>query len=165
MIIRFTKATRFFCVCVLLLITGLISIGTKIISVSAPYAAQPEALPVVVYRGAGESAPTAVSLRELAADLAWLSENGYSVLSEQDLVASLRRETPLPSRPILMLFDDTAGDFAASVLPLLEEHGFPWFSLSKSTLLTQELRTAGYAVTRLERSGGFTLAEQIAAAP
>ena len=161
MVIRFTRATRFFCVCIMLAVTALISIGTRTISVSAPYSARGETLPVVIYRGVGGSLPTALSLRELQSDLAYLAKEGYTALSEQDLVAALRRESPLPEAPVLLLFDDGADAFAGTVLPLLEQRGLPWFSMSKSALLTQELRTAGHPVTRLERIAGFTLEEQL----
>ena len=161
MVIRFNKATRFVCVCALLLVTALISIGTKSISVSAPYMLQGQPLPVVVYRGVGGEAATALSLRELRDDLAWLGEKGYSALSEPELVAALRRESPLPGAPVLLLFDDAAPDFTRLIKPVLDECGVSWFPMGKSGLLTQELRAAGHPVTRLERSAGFTLEEQM----
>ena len=161
MVIRFTRATRFFCVCALLLLTALISIGTRSVSVSTPYTFRGRAMPVVIYRSLNGGKPTSLTPDELKADIAWLAENGYTALSEQELVAALRREAPLPERPVLLLFDDGARSFAANVQPLLKEAGLPWFPLSKSGLLSGELRAAGYPVTRLERVSGFTIAEQI----
>ena len=163
MVIRFTRATRFFCVCALLLLTALISIGTRSITVSTPYAFRGRAMPVVIYRGLNGGKPTSLTLEALGEDLAWLAENGYTALSERELVAALRRKAPLPASPVLLLFDDSAKSFAAEVLPMLKEAGLPWFSLSKSVLLANELRAAGYPVTRLERVGGFTIEEQMGA--
>ena len=161
MVIRFTKATRFFCVCVMLLLTALISIGTRSISVSAPYTARHSPLPVVVYRGVEDGGPTSLSLRELKADLDYLTASGFTVLSEQELVAALRRESMLASRPVLLLFDDRSENFARQIQPLLDERELPWFPLEKSAILTRELRAAGHPITRLERSGAFTLEEQL----
>jgi len=161
LIIRFTRATRFFCVCALLLLTALISIGTRSVSVSTPYTFRGRPLPVVVYRGLDGGKPTGLTLEELGEDLGWLIENGYDALSEQELVAALRREAPLPESPVLLLFDDQAKDFAAHVLPMLKDAGLPWFPLSKSGLLSNELRAAGYPVTRIERVSGFAIGEQI----
>jgi len=161
MVIRFTRATRFFCVCALLLLTALVSIGTRSVSVSTPYAFRGRPLPVVVYRNLNDGRPAGLTLKELEQDLAWLAENGYAALSEQDLVAALRREAPLPASPVLLLFDDAAKSFETDVLPILNAAGLPWFPLSKSGLLSDELRAAGYPVTRLERVGGFTIEEQI----
>jgi len=161
MVIRFTRATRFFCVCALLLLTALISIGTKSITVSTPYTFRGRPMPVVIYRDLDGSKPTGLALEALREDLAWLAQAGYTALSERDLMAALRREAPLPESPVLLLFDDGAKSFSAGVLPMLKEAGLPWFPLSKSALLSSELRAAGYPVTRLERVGGFTLEEQI----
>ena len=165
MVIRLTKATRFFCICALLLVTALISIGTRSISVSAPYnfRSQPlpmgnQLLPIVIYR---VDTPTCPSLHEMKEDLAGLQGGDYTALSERELVASLRRESALPARPVLLLFDDAAPAFAEQLRPLLEESGLPWLPLSKAGLLTQELRAAGYAVARVERAAGFTLEEQL----
>lgn len=161
MVIRFTKATRFLCVCALLLLTALISIGTKSISVSIPYAFR-DPLPVVLYRYVGSEHPVNPSAKELQSDLAYLKENGYTALSEQELVAALRLERPLPANPVLLLFDDSAKSFSAEMLPLLQAADLPWLPLSKSSLLSSELQSAGYPVTHIERVSGFSLEEQLA---
>jgi len=159
MVIRFTKATRFLLICILLLVTALISIGTKSMSVSAPYSA-PTALPLVVYRAIGTEAPTALSLQELQADLDFLQEH-FNALSEQDIVYTLRREKALTTSPVLLVFDDSSRSFAETIQPLLESQGIPWFSAAKTTALVNELRAAGFPVTQLERSGGVALREQM----
>jgi len=161
MVIRFTRATRFLLVCALLLLTALVSIGTKSVTVSTPYSFRGKAMPVVIYRSLDDGRPASLTLDDLEADVTWLAEEGYEALSERELVAALRREAPLPERPVLLLFDDRAKSFRAAVLPILKEAGLPWFPTSKSALLANELRAAGYPVTRIERVGGFTVGEQI----
>jgi len=161
LVIRFTRATRFFCACALLLLMALISIGTKSVSVSTPYTFRGRPLPVVIYRGLEDGRPTGLTLEELGKDIAWLAQEGYTALSEPELVAALRRKAPLPEAPVLLLFDDAAKSFAAGALPMLREAGLPWFPLSKSVALANELRAAGYPVTRIERVGGFTMEAQI----
>jgi len=163
MVIRFTKATRFLCICALLLLTALIGIGTRSVTVSTPYTFRGRAISVVIYRSLDDGRPTGLTPEDLKADLAWLTENGYGALSEQELVAALRREFPLPARPVLLLFDDQAKTFAAHVLPILKDAGVPWFPMGKYALLSGELRAAGYPVTRVERVGGFTVGEQVEA--
>ena len=160
MVIRFTKATRFLLICALLLVTALISIGTRSISVSAPYAAQGEPLPVVVYAGAGTALPTGIGPRELREDLEFLRPR-YHALSEQDIVAALRRERALPAAPVVLVFDEGANGFAGALRPLLEEAGVPWFCATKTTALMRELRAAGFPVTRLERTAGLSLEEML----
>ncbi|MCL2495376.1 MAG: hypothetical protein FWE98_06955 [Oscillospiraceae bacterium] len=161
MVIRFSRAARFFCACALLLLTALISIGTRSVSVSTPYDFRGRALPVVIYRNLNDGGPASLTLEDLRADIAWLAEQGYEALSERDLVAALRREFPLPAAPVLLLFEDGAERFEADVLPILREAGLNWFSVGKSALLANELRAAGYPVTRIERVAGFTVGEQV----
>jgi len=145
----------------MLLITALISIGTRSMSVSAPYQTRHSPLPVVVFRAVENGCPTAPGLRDLQQDLDYLRENGYTVLSEQALVAALRRERPLEDRAVLLLFNDGAPNFEQQVQPLLDERELPWIPLEKSPVLTRELRAAGVPITRLERSGAFALQEQM----
>jgi len=159
MVIRFTRATRFLLICILLLITALISIGTKSMSVSAPYAA-PIALPVIVYRGIENGEPAALRLQELQHDLDFIQER-FNALSEQDVVCTLRREKALTRTPVLLIFDDTAENFANEILPLLDENEIPWFSAAKRATLVNELRSAGFPVAQLERTGGVALRDQI----
>ncbi|MCL2301239.1 MAG: hypothetical protein FWC27_13945 [Firmicutes bacterium] len=161
MVIRFTRAARFFCACALLLLTALVSVGTRSVSVSTPYTFRGRPLPVVIYRNISGGRPTDISFEEFKKDLAWLAENGYTALSESELVAALRREAPLPESPVLLLFDEGAKSFRTEALPVLKEAGLAWFPLSKSGLLSNELRAAGYPVMRVERVSGFTMGEQM----
>ena len=154
MVIRLTKATKFFCLCALLLVSVLISIGTRSITVSTPYAPNSEALPVLIYR-------TAAAANELASDMAYLSRNGYTVISETELTAALRRQSPLPARPVLLVFDEGMVGFSEQIAPSLKAKSLPWFGLSKLGALSNELRTAGYPVTRLERIAGVAMEQYI----
>ena len=159
MVIRFTKITKFLLVCALLLVTALISIGTRSMSVSAPYAA-PAALPLVIYRDIGGDAPTSLDLQGFRADLDYLREH-FTALSEQEIVYTLRQKKALTRSPVLLIFDDTTEIFTAHILPLLEERELPWFSASKAKTLVDELRVAGFPVKQFERTGGISLEEQL----
>ncbi|MDR3313889.1 MAG: hypothetical protein LBS96_05460 [Oscillospiraceae bacterium] len=136
----------------------LISLGTRSITVSTPYAGERTPLPLLLYRSLGEG-ENALRRNDVRRDLAYLLQNGYTAVSEQELLAALRREAPLPAQPVVLLFDDANPAFAAEVLPVLQEAELPWFPLRKATALSQELRTAGYPVTRLERMAGIAMEE------
>ncbi|MCL2531845.1 MAG: hypothetical protein FWE40_06790 [Oscillospiraceae bacterium] len=161
MIIRLTKATRFLLICALLLVTALISIGTRSVTVSAPYTPRAQAMPVIVYRAVGEDSPNAVPLRQLKDDLDYLLQQDFIVLGEPELVAALRRQATLPGRAVLLLVDNTCERFDRDILPLLEERELPWIPMEKSGVLTQELRAAGHSVARVERTPTMTLEEQL----
>ncbi|MCL2446306.1 MAG: hypothetical protein FWD06_06025 [Oscillospiraceae bacterium] len=161
MIIRLTKATRFLIICALLLVTALIGIGTRSVTVSAPYTPRAQAMPVIVYRAMERDSPAAISLQQLEDDLDFLLDNDFVVLGEPDLVAALRRQATLPGHAVLLLFDDTCRKFTRRVLPLLEERELPWIPAEKSGLLTRELRAAGHSVARYERTPTLTLQQQL----
>ncbi|MCL2195443.1 MAG: hypothetical protein FWB76_05770 [Oscillospiraceae bacterium] len=161
MIIRLTKATRFLIICALLLVTALIGIGTRSVTVSAPYTSRSQAMPVIVYRAVDGESPAAVPLRQLEDDLDFLLHAGYSALGEPELVAALRRQATLPGHAVLLLFDNTCERFARDVLPLLEERELAWIPVEKSGVLTRELRAAGHSVARYERTPTLTLEEQL----
>lgn len=158
MVIRLTKATQFFCLCALLLVSVLISVSTRSITVSTPYAGERTALPLLVYSNLDEGG-AALDQNDLRRDFAYLLQNGYTVVSEQELMAALRREAPLPEHPVVLLFDEDSAAFALQALPVLEETAFPWLPLSKAVTLSKELRTAGYPVTRMERMAGIEMSD------
>ena len=161
MIIRLTKATRFLIICALLLVTALVGVGTRSVTVSAPYTPRAQALPVIVFRAVDSETPAAVPLRQLKDDLDFLLDSGLEALGEPDLVAALRRQATLPGHAVLLLFDNTSEQFARDILPMLEERELAWIPMEKSGVLTRELRAAGHSVTRVERTPTLTLEQQL----
>ncbi len=57
-----------------------------------------------------------------AAQLDWLAGHGYHTILPHDLVAHWDRGVKLPSRPIILTFDDGFAEWATNVVPLLESH-------------------------------------------
>ncbi len=58
-----------------------------------------------------------------AAQLDWLTANGYTTILPRDLVAHWDHGAPLPSRPVILTFDDGDPSWVRTVLPLLQAHG------------------------------------------
>ncbi|MCS7222553.1 MAG: polysaccharide deacetylase family protein [Anaerolineae bacterium] len=56
--------------------------------------------------------------------LRYLQEHGYTSISLSDLVYHLTRGTPLPSKPIILTFDDGYVDQYTNAFPLLRKYGF-----------------------------------------
>lgn len=158
MVIRLSKATGFFCLCALLLVSVLIGLGTRSIHVNAPYAGGAAPLPLLAYENLGQGS-AALDRGDLRRDLAYLLQNGYTPVSEQELMAALRRKSPLPAKPVVLLFDDALPAFAEEALPVLEETGIPWLPLSKAVTLSRELRMAGCPVARMERVKGIEMGD------
>jgi peptidoglycan/xylan/chitin deacetylase (PgdA/CDA1 family) len=65
-----------------------------------------------------------VTPANFAAQMDWLAQNGYHPVTTSDLAAYLRGERGLPSRPIVITFDDGYADFYTTAIPILRVHDF-----------------------------------------
>jgi peptidoglycan/xylan/chitin deacetylase (PgdA/CDA1 family)/GT2 family glycosyltransferase len=87
-------------------------------------------LPVLVYHhiGPGKAAGIypglTISPPQFERQIRWLADHGYVGIRPSDWLAWLRRGTPLPSKPILITFDDGYSDTAQYALPILGAYGF-----------------------------------------
>lgn len=61
----------------------------------------------------------------LALQLKVLSENGYSFIRMSDVADAVDGKKKLPSKPIVLTFDDGYRDFYTSALPVLEKYKVP----------------------------------------
>jgi peptidoglycan/xylan/chitin deacetylase (PgdA/CDA1 family) len=59
-----------------------------------------------------------------AAHMDYLAAERYSTLTAADLARYRLSGQPLPSRAVVLTFDDAYADFADEALPVLREHGF-----------------------------------------
>ena len=66
-----------------------------------------------------------ISLAELTKHFQWLKENGYHPISIDDLIKAKNGKKKLPSRAILLTFDDGYASFYHLVFPLLKSFNFP----------------------------------------
>lgn len=89
-------------------------------------------VPVLMYHYVSSLPPDADDIRReltitpdlFRAHLAYLKEQGYSTISFYDLDAALLTGSPLPSRPVILTFDDGYIDHYLNVLPALRDYGF-----------------------------------------
>jgi len=65
-----------------------------------------------------------VSTTNLAAQFAWLRENGYKVVGIDDLLAAREGKRPLPEKAVLLSFDDGYASFYRTVFPLLKAFNY-----------------------------------------
>jgi biofilm PGA synthesis lipoprotein PgaB len=68
---------------------------------------------------------TVVSLDHLKAHFAWLKQNGYRVVSVQDLLDAKSGRKKLPEKAVLLCFDDGYASFYSKVFPLLKQYHYP----------------------------------------
>lgn len=89
-------------------------------------------VPILMYHSVSdqpneETMPHSVRPSDLAEQLAYLKESGFTPLTLGDLVASFNKNNGriLPDKPIVLTFDDGYADFHSQALPLLERYAFP----------------------------------------
>ncbi|KUI36679.1 polysaccharide deacetylase family protein [Mycobacterium sp. GA-2829] len=87
-------------------------------------------VPILMYHSVNEvprSATRALSVHPaaFAQQLAYLRREGFTGITFGDLCERRREGVPLPSRPIVLTFDDGYADFVEEALPVLCAWGFP----------------------------------------
>lgn len=90
-----------------------------------------------------------VTPRDFAAQMDWLARNGYHPITFHDLSEFLGGVSGLPSRPIILTFDDGYADFYTTALPVLISHDF---------------NAVAYVVSGFVGSPGYMTAAQVRAA-
>lgn len=68
---------------------------------------------------------TAVSTANLARQFDWLRQQGYHVIAIDDLLAARDGKKPLPTKAVLLSFDDGYASFYTKVFPLLKQYHYP----------------------------------------
>jgi biofilm PGA synthesis lipoprotein PgaB len=102
----------------------------------------------------------AVTVRNLAMQFDWLRENGYRVVSLDDVLAAQRGEKPLPPRSVVITFDDGYRSFYTHVYPLLTAFKYPAvFSVVGSFLNVPPRAQVRYGSTLVAREDFVTWAQ------
>jgi peptidoglycan/xylan/chitin deacetylase (PgdA/CDA1 family) len=70
--------------------------------------------------GFGLSTPPAA----FRAQMQYLADHGFHVISLHQAVVAIRSHGALPSRPVVLTFDDGYADFFSAAVPILQSHGF-----------------------------------------
>jgi peptidoglycan/xylan/chitin deacetylase (PgdA/CDA1 family) len=65
-----------------------------------------------------------VTPADFAAQMDWLARSGFHTITTEDLHSYLTGARGLPSKPVILTFDDGYADFYTTALPLLRSHGF-----------------------------------------
>lgn len=103
---------------------------TKPDAARSPHAGRP-ALSILMYHQIGEfPAPKNhragyCQLRRFRAQMHFLKQAGYRVLPLDAALAGLFGAASLPSKGVVLTFDDGYRNFAEHALPVLQEHAFP----------------------------------------
>ena len=86
--------------------------------------------------GFGLSTPPAA----FKAQMQYLANHGFHVIPLHQAVLAIRNHSGLPSRPVVLTFDDGYADFFANAVPILQGHGFT----ATSFVVTGRMGWGGY---------------------
>jgi peptidoglycan/xylan/chitin deacetylase (PgdA/CDA1 family) len=86
--------------------------------------------------GFGLSTPPAA----FRAQMQYLADHGFHVLSLHQAVAAIAAHSGLPSRSVVLTFDDGYADFFSAAVPILQSHGFT----ATSFVISGRMGWAGY---------------------
>jgi peptidoglycan/xylan/chitin deacetylase (PgdA/CDA1 family)/trans-aconitate methyltransferase len=86
-------------------------------------------VPIVTYHNVGPERPgvhplLTVSPDRFEAQIRWLIRRGYSSIDCSDWIAWLTEGRPIPSKAVLITFDDGYEDITKYALPILSRYGF-----------------------------------------
>jgi peptidoglycan/xylan/chitin deacetylase (PgdA/CDA1 family) len=87
-----------------------------------------------------------VTPSDFAAQMEWLAQSGYHPITTEDMYAYLAGAQGLPSKPVILTFDDGYADFYTTALPILRSHDF---------------RAVSYVVSGFVGTSGYMTAAQI----
>lgn len=100
--------------------------------VTAPAPGQIAIVPILMYHHLDDLPPTATELqltwtvapRNFGAQMNWLAQRGFQTITLAQLIAHLKRGQPLPSKPIVISFDDGWAEGYSVAFPVLKKHNF-----------------------------------------
>lgn len=97
---------------------------------------------IVLYHRVGDARypTTNVTTEAFRAQMEWLRENGFTVVSTRALEAHLLDGRPLPPKPVVLHFDDGYRSVLEAAWPVLREFGYPF-----TVFLPTQALTGGYA--------------------
>lgn len=108
-----------------------------------------------------EQESTTISTKNLAAHFAWIQAHGYHPISINDLLDAKSGKKPLPSKPVMLTFDDGYESFYSRAFPLLKLYKYPAVSaLVGSWLEVESGKTVQYGDEQVPREH-FLSAQQI----
>ncbi len=86
-------------------------------------------IPILMYHEVTSRPPVAyrkyaITPRTFARQMRWLAFEGYHPISLQDLFDARTDQKRLPTRPVIVTFDDGYRDCVNNAVPILKEHGF-----------------------------------------
>jgi peptidoglycan/xylan/chitin deacetylase (PgdA/CDA1 family) len=94
-----------------------------------------------------------VTPADFAAQMDWLTANGYHPITTETLYGYLNGTRGLPSKPIVLTFDDGYEDFFTTALPILRSHDFTAVTYIVSGFIGRSGYMSAAQINELDRYG------------
>jgi peptidoglycan/xylan/chitin deacetylase (PgdA/CDA1 family) len=101
----------------------------------------------------GLGADLSVTPEDFGAQLDWLDRNGYHPVDLNDVRAYLEGRATLPSRPVVLTFDDGYADLYTAAYPLLKQHRFKAVAYIVSGFVGSGRNVSPEQVREMDRNG------------
>src|SRR5258708_3810333 len=90
---------------------------------------------------------------DFRAQMDWLSVNGYHPVDFTDLRAYFAGLTPLPSKPLVITFDDGYSDLYTTAYPILKSHRFKAVAYIVTSFVGQSRHVTGEQIVEMDQNG------------
>jgi peptidoglycan/xylan/chitin deacetylase (PgdA/CDA1 family) len=94
-----------------------------------------------------------VTPADFAAQMDWLARSGYHPITTEELHAYLQGARGLPSKPVILTFDDGYADFYTTALPILRSHDFRAVAYVVSGFVGRPSYMTSEQLSEVDRSG------------
>jgi peptidoglycan/xylan/chitin deacetylase (PgdA/CDA1 family) len=94
-----------------------------------------------------------VTPADFAAQMDWLASAGYHPITTENMYAYLNGTRGLPSKPIILTFDDGYEDFYTTAVPILRSHDFTAVAYIVSGFIGRSGYMTAAQISELDRSG------------
>lgn len=120
-----------------------------------------DSLNILLYHHISATTPRSTSLtaQEFEGHLAYLKDNGYTVVDLAKAITWIQQGTPLPEKAIAITFDDAWRDIYLQGFPLLKKYDYPFTVFVNTDPVDQKnRRTMTWDMLRDLKKQGVTLA-------
>lgn len=115
-----------------------------------------DGVPILIYHRVNDTDdnPATLKVADFDAQMKYLVDNGYSVISPDDLLDAWEGGKSLPAKPVVLTFDDGHKDIYQNVFPILQKYNMR----ATVFVVTDHMGTQDYLTwdeARALQSGGF----------
>ncbi len=115
-----------------------------------------DGVPILAYHRVNDTDdnPATLTVADFDAQMKYLVDSGYKVISPDDLLDAWENGKPLPEKPVVITFDDGHADIYKNVFPILQKYNMR----ATVFVVTDHMGTADYLTwdqARALQNGGF----------